>query len=315
MKQLKFLLPILVVVLTLAFPTDIPYTIEGLLNKLDQSLEKVKNPNFSKTYQPPSLVPYATSRIDSHPIYFHMEIYRPSPYYRPPLGYRSVVIYTPLPYYPPVAYPPPIVYQPAPNYLDVFLLKELLGTKEELKETQKEVEKLKEKVEQLQGKAVCPSCKREVDPNWTFCPYDGTPLKKESKDKRRISLYAEALEKAFKSATGGSGFLAVELSSLEGLSEEDKREVLNELKMRLMSPNVYSLADVKNDEEKFQLDEQGRIRGVKNGVVLFLAVGYFKEESAQLKVACWLSPEKIMVVSYEAKFADGRWQLTEQKEI
>lgn len=313
-KICRLFLPLVVVVVALAFPTDIPYTIEGLLNKLDQSPDKVKNPNFSKTYIPPSLVPYTTTQTKGIDIYFRVEIYRPFPYYRPPLGYRSVVIYTPIPYYPPVAYPP-VIYQPAPNYLDILLLKELLGTKEELKETQKEVEKLKEKVGELQGKVICPTCKREMDPNWTFCPYDGTPLKKKSQNEKRISLYAEALAKAFKLATGGNGFLAVELSSLEGLSDEEKQEVLNELKKKLASPNVYSLSDIKNDREKFLFDEQGRITGTKNGVVIFLAVNYYRDDSAQLKVACWLSPEKIMVVSYDGKFVDGEWQLTQTKEI
>ncbi len=314
MKQGRFLLPLFLAVVAFAFPTDIPYTIEGLLNKLDQSLDKVKNPNFSKTYQPPSLVPYATNPIDGKNVYFRVDIYRPFPYYRPSWGYRSVVIYTPVPYYPPITYyAPPVIYQPAPNYLDIFLLKELLGAKEELRETQKEVEKLKEKVEKLEGKTICPTCKREMEPNWTFCPYDGTSLKKEVKDEKKISLYAEALERAFKLATGGNGFLAIDLSSLEGLTEEEKREVLGELKKRIMWTNVYSLTDVKNDRGKFILDEEGRIIGTRNGVVLFLVVNYYREDSAQLKVACWISPDKIMVVSYEGKFVDGRWQLTEPK--
>lgn len=313
-KKWKFLLPIFVAVAALSFPTDIPYTIEGLLNKLDQSPDKIKNPNFSKIYTPPSLVPYATSKIDVKSVYFRVEIYRPFPYYRPPLSYRSVVIYTPAPYYPPIAYPPPVIYQPAPDYLDIFLLRELLGTKEELKETQKEVEKLREKLEQLQGKAVCPTCKREVDPNWTFCPYDGTSLKK-AKDEKKISLYSEALAKAFMLATGGNGFLAVDLDSLEGLKDEEKQEVIVELKQRILSPYVYTLNEVKNDREKFLLDEQGRITGTKNGVVLSLRVNHYREDSAQLKVACWLSPQKIMVISYEGKYLDGKWQLTEPKEI
>jgi len=315
-KQWKLLLPIFVAVAALSFPTDIPYTIEGLMNKLDQSLDKVQNPNSSKTYKPPSLVPYVTSRVDSQNIYFRVDIHRPYPYYRrPPSQYRSVVIYTPVPYYPPVAYPSPVIYQPAPNYLDILLLRELLGTKEELKYTQKEVEELKEKIEQLEGKPICPTCKREVDPNWTFCPYDGTALKKELKDDRKVSLYVEALEKAFVLASGNSGFLAVDLSSLEGLSGEGKQEVMKELKARIISSNVYSLADVQNDRDKFSLDEQGRITGTRNGVVLFLVANDYREDNAQLKVACWFSPDKIMVVPYEGRFVDGKWHLTEPKEI
>lgn len=315
MEKWKFLVPLLFAVAALSFPTDIPYTIDGLLNKLDQSLEKVKNPNFSKTYNPPSLVPYATSKVDVKGVYFRVDIYRPFPYYYPPRSYRSVVIYTPVPYYPPITYAPPVVYQPTPDYLDIFLLKELLKTKEELRETQKEFEKLKEKVEQLQGKPICPTCKREADPNWTFCPYDGTPLKKKSKDEKKVSLYAEALVRAFKQSTGGTGFLAVDLDSLEGLSVEEKEELFKELKQKTMSPNVYNLAEIKNDREKFLLDEQGRITSTINGVVLLLNVNHYTEDSARIKVACWRSPQNIIVITYEGKYLDGKWQLTEPTQI
>ncbi|MBC7330615.1 hypothetical protein H5T88_09700 [bacterium] len=314
--MVRKLMPFLVLfsLVAFSFPTDIPYTIEGLLNKLDQSIDKVKNPNFSKTYTPPSLVPYATSKVDGHFVYFHMNIYRPCPYPRPRLGYRSVVIYTPVPfYYPPIAYPPTVVYQPAPDYLDLFLLKELLNAKDEVKETKKEVEKLKEKVEKLEGKVICPTCKREMEPNWTFCPYDGTPLKKEA-EKRRASLYAEVLKRIYKEAKAGNKFIAVDLTSLDGLSDEGKQAVLNQLKKETQCPNVFSFAEVKDDGEKFLIDEKGRIVGTKNGALLFLVVQEYKEDRAKLKAVCWLSPNEIFFASYEAKFFDGSWHLTELRE-
>jgi hypothetical protein len=317
--MVRKLMPFLVLfsLVAFSFPTDIPYTIEGLLNKLDQSIDKVKNPNFSKTYTPPSLVPYATSKVDGHSVYFHIDIYRPFPYPRPPLGYRSVVIYTPFPaYYPPIAYPPPVIYQPPPDYLDLFFLKELLKTKEDVKETKEEVEKLKEKVEKLEGKVICPTCKREMEPNWTFCPYDGTPLKKELKEeeKKKASLYAEALKKIYKQARAGSGFIAVDLTSLEGLSEEGKQEVLSRLKQETQCPNVYSFADIKVDGEKFLFDEKGRIVGTKNGALLFLILQEYRDDSAKLKAVCWLSPNDIFFASYEGKFFDGSWHLIELRE-
>jgi len=316
--MVRKLIPFLVLfsLVAFSFPTDIPYTIEGLLNKLDMSTDKVKNPNFSKTYTPPSLVPYATSKVNGHLVYFHIDIYRPSPYPRPPLGYRSVVIYTPVPVYYPPSICPPIIYQPAPNYLDLLFLKELLKTKEEVKETKEEVEKLKEKVEKLEGKVICPTCKREMERNWTFCPYDGTPLKKELKEeeKRKASLYAEALKRIYKQARAGKGFIAVDLTSLEGLSDEGKQKVLNQLKMETLCPNVYSFADVKDDGEKFLFDEKGRIIGTRNGALLVLVVQEYKDDSAKLKAVCWLSPNEIFFASYEGKFFDGAWHLTEVRE-
>ena len=315
-KFLPFL--VLFSLVAFSFPTDIPSTIEGLLNKLDQSTEKVKNPNFSKTYTPPSLVPYATIKVDGHFVYFHIDIYRPFPYPRPYPGYHSVIIYTPVPFYsPPIAYTPAVIYQPAPDYLDIFLLKELLKAKDEVKETKEEVEKLKEKVEKLEGKVICPTCKREMEPNWTFCPYDGTPLKRELKEeeKRRASLYAEALKRIYKEAKAGSKFIAVDLTSLDGLSEDGKQEVLNQLKKETQCPNVYSFADVKGDSDKFLFDEKGRIVGTKNGALLFLIVQDYKDDSAKLKAVCWLSPNEIYLSSYEGKFFDGSWHLTELREI
>ena len=317
--MVRKLLPFLVLFSLVAFPfpTDIPYTMEGLLNKLDQSTDKVKNPNFSKTYTPPSLVPYVTSKVDEHFVYFHIDIYRPFPYPRPYPGYRSVVIYTPVPLYsPPIVCPPPVVYQSAPNYLDLLFLKELLKTKDDVKETKEEVEKLKEKVEKLEGKVICPTCKREMDPNWEFCPYDGTPLKKELKEeeKKKAGLYAEALRKIYKQTKAGNGFIAVDLTSLEGLSDEGKQEVLNRLKQETQCQNVYSFADVKDDGEKFLFDEKGRIVGTRNGALLFLIVQEYKDDSAKLRAVCWLSPNDIFFASYEGKFFDGAWHLTELRE-
>ncbi|MGC8843546.1 MAG: hypothetical protein ACP5QS_06370 [bacterium] len=315
--MLKRFLPFLLLLsaVVFSFPTDIPYTMEGLLNKLDQSVDKVKNPNFSKTYTPPSLVPYTTSKVEGNLVYFHIDIYRPYPYFRPPLGYRSVVIYTPVPVYsPPIAYPPPIIYQPAPDYLDLLLLKELLKTRDDVKETKQEVEKLKEKVEKLEGKIICPTCKREMEPNWTFCPYDGTPLKKESKEEKKISLYVEALVKISKKAKLENGFIAVDLTSLDGISEEGKREVLKQLKEATRCSNVYNFEDVKSDGEKFVFDEKGRIIGTKKGALLFLVVQECRDDYGKLRAVCWFSPNEIFLAHFEAKFFDGAWHLTELSE-
>ncbi|MBC7327592.1 zinc ribbon domain-containing protein [bacterium] len=317
MKIFKFTLPLLLLgAIAFSFPTDIPYTIEGLLNKMNNSLEKVKNPNFSKTYIPPSIVPYAIEKTDGKFAYFDIQIYRPHPI-TPRPGYHSVIIYTPVPYYPPVAYiPPSIICQQMPNYLDILLLKELLEAKDELRETQKEVEKLKEKMEQLEDKNICPTCKRAVDPNWTYCPYDGTPLNKGSRkelkdeEKEKIELYVETLANVYLQETDRKGFLAVELSSLEGLSEEGQKEVINRLKARLNSQDVYSLADVKSDKDKFYFDEQGRITGAKNGIVVLVKLVNYNEGKAQLKVVCWKASDWMTLIPYEARFVDGKWQLT-----
>lgn len=51
------------------------------------------------------------------------------------------------------------------------------------KDAEKSIEILRAKLEEIKEAKVCPKCSREyTDLEWKLCPYDGTPLEKESEE-------------------------------------------------------------------------------------------------------------------------------------
>lgn len=72
----------------------------------------------------------------------------------------------------------------------------------------------------------------------------------------RMDLYIALMRGSFREENGGSAFIAVKLDTLDGLSDQAKLEGLKEL--GILSPNVYSYDDVKDDSTKFVMDDEGR---------------------------------------------------------
>ena len=97
-------------------------------------------------------------------------------------------------------------------------------------------------------------------------------------EKQRIDLYVMALKAAFQAENGGDGFIAVKLDTLERLSEQGKEEVLKALTS--LSPNVYSFENVKNDNTKFKLDDEGRLMSSIDGTLLYVKVKEYNVNKA-----------------------------------
>lgn len=300
-----------------AFPTDIPSTIDSLLAKMGKNFDKALHPNLSQTYVPPSASSLVGVATKPH-IYISFTPYPSTSVvlgYRLPLRYREVIIYAP-----PFSYPyyPPIVYQPVYPSLDLALALQLLETKEELEKTKEEVKEVKEelkelknKLQELQGKVFCPQCGREMDPQWEFCPYDGTPLKQEKKlskeEEKLVELYSEVLKKAFYEGGGKNGFIAVATDNL-GLTKEGQEALFS--KLRVLSENIYDLKEALRDKEKFKIDGEGKIVEAVNGTVLALKVKAYDGEGVTIEALCWRTSANATLLTVQAKYLNGFWNLS-----
>lgn len=85
---------------------------------------------------------------------------------------------------------------------------------------------------------------------------------------RRAELYVEVLKAAFQEENGCNSFIAVKLDTLEGLSEQSKKQASTELSS--LSSNVYDYEDVKNDETKFEFDKDGMAIRTRDGALLWI---------------------------------------------
>ena len=126
-------------------------------------------------------------------------------------------------------------------------------------------------------------------------------------EKQRIDLYVMALKAAFQAENGGDGFIAVKLDTLERLSEQGKEEVLKALTS--LSPNVYSFENVKNDNTKFKLDDEGRLMSSIDGTLLYVKVKEYNENKAIIIGVSWFGNLGAVFPKYEATFKNGKWEL------
>ena len=101
--------------------------------------------------------------------------------------------------------------------------------------------------------------------------------------------------------------MAVDVDTLEGLSDPARQAVLSALTD--LSPNVYSLAEVKNDPTKFQLDEQGRLVRSIDGTLLSVNIEEYAEDKAIITGVSWFGNLGAVFPEYETVFKDGEWHL------
>lgn len=128
-----------------------------------------------------------------------------------------------------------------------------------------------------------------------------------SEEMKRIDLYVTAMKAAFNEENGGKSFIAVEMNTLEGLSDEGKKEVLNRLKD--LSSDVYNFEEVKGDNTKFEKDDNGNLRRSIDGTLLSVRVEKFEGNNAVIEATSWFGNLGAVFPKYEAKYKDGKWEL------
>lgn len=128
-----------------------------------------------------------------------------------------------------------------------------------------------------------------------------------SEEQKRVVLYLTAMKAAFEEENGGNKFIAVKLETLDGLSNKGKQMVLDGLKT--LSPHVYSFEKVKDDADKFLLDDKGRLLGTKGGTLLYVDVQEYKGNKAVIEAVSWFGNSGAVMPKYEARYINGMWQL------
>ena len=132
-------------------------------------------------------------------------------------------------------------------------------------------------------------------------------LRISAEEKRRLDLYLTAMRAAYKEENGGDGFIAVKLETIEGLSDQSKKLILDGLKD--LSPYVYDFEEVKGDPGKFQFDEQGkRIRTI-GGTLLYINLKEYKGDKAVITAVSWFGNLGAVFPEYEAIFINDHWKL------
>lgn len=76
-----------------------------------------------------------------------------------------------------------------------------------------------------------------------------------------------------------------------------------------LSPNVYSLEDVTNDNTKFELDDKGRKRRTIDGALLWVEVEEYSGSKATITGVSWFGNLGAVFPKYEATYTNGLWQL------
>ena len=130
---------------------------------------------------------------------------------------------------------------------------------------------------------------------------------KKAEERQRMDLYISVMKVAFQEENGGNGFVAVKLDTLKGLSDQAKEEVLKEL--TVLSPNVYSFEDTQNDNTKFELDADGRLKRSIDGTLLWVEVEEYSESKAIITGVSWFGNLGAVFPKYEATFENGTWKL------
>lgn len=122
-----------------------------------------------------------------------------------------------------------------------------------------------------------------------------------------IDLYVTVMKAAFEEENGGRSFIAVEMSSLEGLSDKGKQEVLK--KLQVISENVYQFEDIKNDITKFEQDENGNLIRSINGTLLSVRLEKVRKNSAIIGATSWFGNLGAVLPQYKATYKNGEWSL------
>ena len=128
-----------------------------------------------------------------------------------------------------------------------------------------------------------------------------------AEEQQRMDLYIAVMKAAFQEENGGSGFIAVHLDTLEGLSGQAKTEVLQELTD--LSPQVYSFEDVKEDTSKFEFYDDEHHSQTLDGTVLWVEVEEYSETKAIITGVSWFGALGAVFPTYEAVYENGSWQL------
>ncbi|KUG03756.1 hypothetical protein ASZ90_018849 [hydrocarbon metagenome] len=147
---------------------------------------------------------------------------------------------------------------------------------------------------------------QEVVPNDTDEITESKP-EISNEERQRMDLYIAVMTSAFHEENGGNEFVAVKLDTLDGLSEEAKAEVLEELSR--LSPHVYSFESIKNDSSKFELDDAGRLIRSVNGTLLWVNVEEYSKDKSTITGVSWFGNLGAVFPKYQAIFKNGRWQL------
>lgn len=128
-----------------------------------------------------------------------------------------------------------------------------------------------------------------------------------SEERKKINLYVSAMKAAFKEENGGTGFIAVKLDTLEGLSDDAKNKVLKDLSV--LSSNVYAFEEVKNDNAKFKYDDQGNLQRTIDGTLLSISVEEYNHKEAIIVATSWFGNLGAVFPEYKATYKDDTWHL------
>lgn len=128
-----------------------------------------------------------------------------------------------------------------------------------------------------------------------------------SNEIKRIDLYVEAMKAAYNEENGGNDFIAVRLKTLEGLSDEGKEEVLNRLKD--ICPDVYAFQDVRDDDTKFERDENGNLIRAIDGTLLSVKLEKYTGINGTIEATSWFGNLGAVFPKYKACYKNGKWSL------
>jgi len=128
-----------------------------------------------------------------------------------------------------------------------------------------------------------------------------------NEEKQRMDLYIKVMKAAFHEENGGNEFVAVDIDTLEGLSDPARQAILDALTD--LSPNVYKFDEIKNDPTKFQLDDQGRLVRSIDGTLLSVNIKEYGEGKAIITGVSWFGNLGAVFPKYEAVYKDGEWHL------
>ncbi len=126
-------------------------------------------------------------------------------------------------------------------------------------------------------------------------------------ERQRLKIYIEVMKVAFSEENGGDSFLAVKFDTLEGLNNDAKEIVMEELKS--LSPNIYQLEDVENDSTRFEMDSNGMLMRTLDGTLLWVGLKEYSEDKAEITGVSWFGNLGAVFPTYEAIYINGVWKL------
>ncbi|WP_461207448.1 M56 family metallopeptidase [Clostridium sp. DL1XJH146] len=126
-------------------------------------------------------------------------------------------------------------------------------------------------------------------------------------ERKRIELYVEVMKEAFQIENGGDGFIAVQVDTLEDLSDEGKTEVLKEL--TILTPSVFNYEDIKDDKTKFEYEDNGGLERTLDGTLLSVEVKKYSANKAEINGVSWFGSLGAVFPEYNANYVEGKWKL------